>query len=129
MSGAVLQPAGPCDLAVLAELNRQCFAPQAGQGFTGTPWSARSLAEVMALPGVFGLLALEAGMPVGFVLVQVLFDAAELLTLGVVPAARRQGHGRRLVRAAGRLAACSPRPIGTRWGRWRRCSDSPERRP
>ena len=113
MSGGVLQPAGPCDVAVLAELYQRCFVSGAEEAFAGTPWSARSLAEVMALPGVFGLLALEdeapAGAPAGFLLAQVLFEEAELLTLGVLPACRRSGLGRRLLAAglaeAGRRGA------------------------
>jgi ribosomal-protein-alanine N-acetyltransferase len=53
----------------------------------------------MALPGVFGLLALAQGVPVGFALGQVVLEEAELLTLGVLPEARRRGHGRRLLQA------------------------------
>ncbi len=100
MSGTRIQPAGACDLAVLAELSRLCFAADDAAGFAGSPWSARSLGEVMALPGVFGLLALAGEQPVGFGLVQVVLEEAELLTLGVAPAARRAGHGRNLLQAA-----------------------------
>jgi ribosomal-protein-alanine N-acetyltransferase len=100
-SGSI-RPAGACDVALLAELYRRCFAD--GEGFSGTPWSARSLAEVLALPGVFALLAVEAGTveesPAGFLLAQVLFEEAELMTLGVLPACRRRGHARRLLQAA-----------------------------
>ncbi|GAB4376540.1 MAG: hypothetical protein Kow00114_40290 [Kiloniellaceae bacterium] len=99
-----IRPAGACDVALLAELYRLSFAAAAGGGFSGTPWSARSLAEVLALPGVFALLAVESGAegeaPAGFLLAQVLFDEAELLTLGVLPAARRRGHAARLLQAA-----------------------------
>lgn len=112
MTAAAIRPAGPCDVALLAELYRRCFDPSAGEGFAGTPWSARSLAEVMALPGVFGLLALAQGPrvgqgegrgeeePAGFLLAQVLFEEAELLTLGVLPGRRRAGLGGLLLRAA-----------------------------
>ena len=100
MSGTEIESAGPCDLPVLAELSRLSFAADDAANFAGTPWSARSLAEVMALPGVFALVALCNGIPAGFVLVQVTLDAAELLTLGVAPAARRAGHGARLLQAA-----------------------------
>lgn len=116
MTAAAIKPVGPCDVALLAELYRRCFDPAAGEGFAGTPWSARSLAEVMALPGVFGLLALAEGRqesqgagqgerqgeaePAGFLLAQVLFEEAELLTLGVLPGRRRTGLGGLLLRAA-----------------------------
>ncbi len=108
MTAAVIRPAGPCDVALLAELYRRCFDPAAGEAFAGTPWSARSLAEVMALPGVFALLGLAEGPsqdqgeaePAGFLLAQVLFEEAELLTLGVLPGHRRAGLGGRLLQAA-----------------------------
>ncbi len=100
MSGPEILSAGPLDVALLAELNERCFAVAAGETPPGTPWSARSLAEVMALPGVFGLLALRDGAPVGFLLAQVLFEEAELLTLGVLAERRREGHGHGLLQAA-----------------------------
>jgi [ribosomal protein S18]-alanine N-acetyltransferase len=95
-----IRAAGPCEVALIAELNRLCFAAPGAGAFAGTPWSARSLAEVMALPGVFAMLALAEEEPAGFLLAQVLFEDAEILTLGVLPAQRRAGHGRRLLRAA-----------------------------
>lgn len=100
MSDTRIRLAGPCDLALLAELSRLCFAAEDAAGFAGSPWSARSLGEVMALPGVFAMLALGGAQPVGFGLVQVAAEEAELLTLGVVPAARRAGNGRHLLQAA-----------------------------
>ena len=115
-SGPAIRVAGACDVALLAELYRLCFAPAVdevpGGAVAGTPWSARSLAEVLALPGVFALLAVGAGppgdegveacaaAPVGFLLAQVLFEEAELLTLGVLPQQRRAGHARQLLQAA-----------------------------
>ena len=93
------RPAGPFDVALLAELNHRCFA--AAEGFAGAPWSARSFAEVLALPGAFGLIALcGPDHPAGFALVQVVVDEAELLTLGILPTFRRSGRGGLLLRAA-----------------------------
>lgn len=102
--------AGPCDVALLAELNRLSFevpgdAGGAAGAFVGTAWSARSLAEVLALPGAFGLLALEGRAPVGFLIGQAAFEAAEVLSLGVLAGHRRRGHGRRLLRATAAEAA------------------------
>lgn len=116
MSGAAsigrgaVRAAGPCDVALLAELNRLCFevpgeSQAAEGGFVGTAWSARSLAEVLALPGAFGFLVLEDETPVGFLLGQAVFDAAEVLSLGVLAGYRRRGHGRRLLQAAAAEAA------------------------
>ena len=100
-----VQAAGACDVALLAELNRLCFHVSEGEGFVGAPWSARSLAEVLALPGAFGLLASEGDQPVGFLLGQSLFEEAEVLSLGVLAGRRRAGHGRRLLTAATAEAA------------------------
>jgi len=102
---ATVREAGPCEVALLAELNRRCFGPAEAAAFAGSPWSARSLAEILALPGAFALIAVEAEEPVGFLLAQSLFEDCEILTLGVVAARRRAGHGRRLLRAAAAAAA------------------------
>src|SRR3546814_18942660 len=47
--------------------------------FSGTPWTARSLAEVLALPGAFAFLIVEAGAPLGFLLAQAVLDDCEIL--------------------------------------------------
>ncbi|WP_447911238.1 ribosomal protein S18-alanine N-acetyltransferase [Brevundimonas bullata] len=60
-----------------------------------TPWDAASLTALLASPGVF---AVE--QPDGFILIRVVADEAEILTLAVRPAARRSGLGGRLVEAA-----------------------------
>lgn len=77
--------------AALAALHAQAFA---------APWSAAEFADLLSQPGV--LLGLE---PDGFVLVRVVLDEAEILTLAVAPAARRRGLGRRLVERASATAA------------------------
>ncbi|MBV9750076.1 MAG: GNAT family N-acetyltransferase [Acetobacteraceae bacterium] len=58
-------------------------------------WSATAFATQLALPGVFGLID-ERG---GLALARVIADEAELLTIAVHPAARRQGIGRTLLTA------------------------------
>lgn len=105
MSETTILSAGACDLAVLAELNALSFAAAPGEPAAGTAWTARSFAEVLALPGTFAFLALAAGQPVGFALGQALHREAELLSLGVVPAARRAGLGRQLLEAVKAEAA------------------------
>jgi ribosomal-protein-alanine N-acetyltransferase len=99
-----VRPVGPFDLELLAALHAACFADA---------WSARSLAAMLAAPGTFGLLALAAeDEPAGFVLVRGAADEAEILSLGVLPAARRRGVGRRLLAAAiARLAAAGVRRL------------------
>lgn len=76
--------------AVLAALHRQCFAD---------PWPAEAVAALTGQPGVLALLATVDGAPVGLALLRAAADEAEILTLGVLPEARRAGHGRALVDA------------------------------
>ncbi len=73
--------------AELARLHARCFIPPHA-------WSMASFADLLDAPGVF----LETA-PTGFALGRVILDEAELLTLAVDPAARRQGTGARLLAA------------------------------
>ena len=87
-------PAGLEAAADLALVHAAAFAH---------PWDADALAEAMASPCAF---ALQAGTPpMGFILARGVAGEAEILTLAVAPAARRQGLGRALVDAAAALAA------------------------
>lgn len=60
-----------------------------------TPWSAGAFVDLLGQAGI--LLEAEAD---GFILIRVVADEAEILTLAVRPSGRRQGLGARLVRAA-----------------------------
>lgn len=64
------------------------------------PWSAETIAGLLAQPGVFGLVAMRGEAPGGFILCRVVADEAEVLTLAVLPAARRRGIARALMTAA-----------------------------
>jgi ribosomal-protein-alanine N-acetyltransferase len=64
------------------------------------PWDALALRDLLAAPGVMAL-----AHPDGFILVRVAADEAEILTIAVTPAARRQGLGRRLVDAGAQAAS------------------------
>jgi ribosomal-protein-alanine N-acetyltransferase len=59
-------------------------------------WGADAMALQLGLPGGFGFLADTSG----FVLARVAADEAEILTLAVVPEARRTGLASNLLRAA-----------------------------
>lgn len=83
------------DAGLLARVHAQAFDP---------PWSAAEIADVLTWPGVFGLLAGDDA-PTGMILVRVVADDAEVLTLAVAPPARRGGLARALLAEAGRLAA------------------------
>jgi [ribosomal protein S18]-alanine N-acetyltransferase len=84
--------AGSADIDRLAEMQATCFHE---------PWGAASLAKTLSLPGAFALLLRDttpAGrISAGFVVIQVVADQADLLTLGVIPGLRRRGHARRLL--------------------------------
>lgn len=86
----------PFDLALLARLHAGAFDPE---------WGSDEIASLLAMPGAFGLLALAAGAPVGFLIARVAAGEAEILSLGVAPPARRRGVGRMLLDAA--LAAAA----------------------
>ena len=85
----------PADAAVLAALHAACDAE---------PWPAADMARMLAMPGAIGLLACTAdraaeATPIGFVLARVAADECEIINFAVLPAARRRGVGRRLLRA------------------------------
>jgi ribosomal-protein-alanine N-acetyltransferase len=76
----------PTDPHRLASLHAQAFS---------APWSANEFADLLTQPGVMATVE-----PDGFILIRVVLDEAEILTLAVAPAARRHGLGRRLVETA-----------------------------
>ena len=78
------------DLAVLAVLHATGFAE---------PWSAASIAQLLATPGAYAF-----HLPEGFILVRAAGGEAEILTLAVAPLARGKGLGRALLRAAAQHA-------------------------
>ena len=69
------------------------------------PWSAETIAGLLAQPGVSGLVALTGETPQGFILCRIAADEAEVLTLAVLPDARRRGIARALLTAAMAQAA------------------------
>ncbi|WP_010141647.1 GNAT family N-acetyltransferase [Oceanicola sp. S124] len=75
------------DPVALARLHAACFT-------TPRPWSAEEIAQLAGDDASFLL-----HRPEGFLLGRQILDEAEILTLAVDPAARRQGTGRALVAA------------------------------
>ena len=86
------------DAARLAGIHAEAF-DRPGE----TPWSEAAFAGLLAQPGVF---AIEVEAANGFILMRVVADEAEILTLAVRPRARRAGQGGRLV-GEGVLAAAA----------------------
>lgn len=99
MSGGI-EAAGPADAPALAALHEAAFE-------AGERWDAAAIGVLLGMPGVFGLHIPGAG----FVLARVAADEAEILTLAVIPTARRQGHAGALL--AGAMAAALLRGAGT----------------
>ena len=101
MDGPTLEPCGVIHVEVLAALHAQVF-PDA--------WDAEAFRTLLATPGILGFVACDGAVPQGFVLGRMAADECEILTIGVLPQARRRGTGRllldSLVAAAGRAGAC-----------------------
>lgn len=77
------------DIAEAARLHALAFDP-------AEAWGPDAIRLMLEMPGTFGVLRPGAG----FVLARVAADEAEILTLAVAPAARRQGTGGALLAAA-----------------------------
>lgn len=89
-----LRPAWDHEAGDLARVHAQAF---------DHPWSASEIAELMGSPGAFAMIAEDAA-PAAFILCRAVAGEAEILTLAVEPAARRQGLARALVEAAAGVA-------------------------
>lgn len=76
-----------------------------GIGEAGPGWSAAAFASLLRLPGRLAIVAARDAAPCGMLLAGLAADEAEVLTLAVLPAARRQGVGAALLRRAGERAA------------------------
>lgn len=73
------------------------------------PWSGAEFASLLATPGCFGHLLIDAkeNLARGVILVRVAADEAEILTVGVVPACHRRGGAAQLLEQA--IADCDAR--------------------
>lgn len=92
----VIEDARTEDLPQIAEIHRASFTQE---------WTTDELAALLSQPGVTALVARRASWwtslrPVGFLLLRVAADEAEILTVAVHPANRGGGTGRGLVAEA-----------------------------
>jgi [ribosomal protein S18]-alanine N-acetyltransferase len=96
--------AGPADAGLLAGVHAACFARN---------WDASAFTPFLAAPSCLALLASEPdAVPHGLLVTRLAADEAELLTLGVVPASRRQGAARALLTSAiGELRRCGAKRL------------------
>jgi ribosomal-protein-alanine N-acetyltransferase len=94
----ILAPARAEHAQVLATAHGRSFDPA---------WSAEDIEILLSAPGGFGWAAWEADLsgPVcGFLLARAIAGEAEILTLAIDPAHRRQGVARALVEASAGVA-------------------------
>ena len=90
----VLCRLGALDLDRAAALHAEAFMP-----FGERAWTRQDMAELLASPGVAGLLLQVEGADAGLAICRVAVDEAELITLAVHSAHRRRGAARRLLAA------------------------------
>jgi ribosomal-protein-alanine N-acetyltransferase len=89
--------AGPGHAGVLAALHGECLPER---------WGLHAYQKTLATPGTAALLALgESDEPAGFALFRTAGSEAEILTIGVRPARRRQGIARLLLARVAIMAA------------------------
>jgi ribosomal-protein-alanine N-acetyltransferase len=89
-------PAGAADATLLARLHEAAFPDD--------PWSERAVGEILTMPTAFARICRNGEAPLGFVLALCALPDCEIVTLGVIPTARRRGVGRRLLAD---LAGCA----------------------
>jgi ribosomal-protein-alanine N-acetyltransferase len=102
MNGLTIRPVGPFDYAIIASIHARSFAEA---------WGVGAIAELMAMPGAFGLLAAASSPqghePAGFVLARIAQDDCEILSLAVGSPHRRRGIARSLLQQATAMAAAA----------------------
>jgi ribosomal-protein-alanine N-acetyltransferase len=87
---------GGLELGDAEALHRACFAAAWDR-----PWSRQGFAEMLAMPGTFGLMARdETNAALGLIVLRVTADEAEILTIAVAAPMRRRGIGAALIAAA-----------------------------
>lgn len=104
-----VRPAGPFDIPVIAGLHADSVAGV----LAGQVWNETAVAEVLSMPGAYGLLAVPSeGLsaaknsaakdtgPAGFLLGCTVAGSSEIVSLGTARAWRRRGVAWALLRAA-----------------------------
>lgn len=89
-----LVPMRALDLDRAAGLHARAFGPMGERG-----WTRQDVASLLAAPGVAGFVLTAGAADAGVAICRTAADEAELLTIAVDRAHRRQGAGRRLLTA------------------------------
>lgn len=84
-----IQAVGPAHAGVLGALQRVCFP--------AARWTDAQLSDWLALPIARAWLCTHHAEPVGFALLQVAADEAEVVLIGIIPSRQRSGLGARLL--------------------------------
>lgn len=87
-----LRPGGASDLDDVMRIMNSAFPPCYGEA-----WTRSQCAGILPMKGVWLLLAEQSGETVGFALMRVIADEAELLLLAVEARAQGKGIGRALI--------------------------------
>ncbi len=88
--------ASKADAGLLASLHAESFG--------AARWGLAQIDSSLSLDTTLAPVALGAGKPLGFVLLQIAGEDAEILTFCVIPASRRKGVGSFLLNAVAKLA-------------------------
>lgn len=75
----------------VARLHARCF---------DHPWSAKEFEGLLASTGIYGLGLYLGAALIGLSLIRAIMDEAEILTIGIDPAHRKQGMGEHLLSAS-----------------------------
>src|SRR5437764_8310189 len=92
--GFLLRRLEAVDLDLAARLHAEAFASLGERA-----WTRQEVAELLASPGVAGLVLQASDEAIGFAVCRLAADEAELLTIAVRPNRRRHGAGRTLLQA------------------------------
>lgn len=90
MSDLVFEEVEPMAASLVAALSEAA----------GEPWGVGTLTGLLAAPGNYCLVARSGDVPVGYLLARAVAGESEILAFAVLPAHRRGGIGRRLLRRA-----------------------------